>query len=201
MKKTIITNLALFLCLTASVPGVAASLVNPSPQKNVCESYCDAKNSAGKKPVLTWGETTTRPFTDADRGLLKTVRPVTPARQTEVINSRYNKDARPLKVGPSQDIRTPDVDPLSIYVRVVFPDNIKSVRDAVSYLLEPTGYRLMTAYPAPRDAELLVNKRLPPIIRIERTMPVVDALQILVGVDNTVVVDPAHKLISFRKGY
>ncbi len=200
MKKITITNFAISLCLIAPTLGIAAPLVNSS-QENVCERYCDAKNQAGKKPVLTWGETTTRPYTDKDRSLLNKTETPVPVKPAEVSNERYKKTVQPMKVEPSQDIRTPYVDTLSIYVRVVFPDDIKTIRDAVTYLLEPTGYRLVTHYPAPRNAELLVNKRLPPIIRIERTMPVIDALQILVGVDNTVVVDPAHKLISFSKGH
>lgn len=46
---------------------------------------------------------------------------------------------------------------------------------------------------------LLVDKPLPPIARMQRTMPVVDALQLLVGLDNYVVIDRAHRLVSFQK--
>lgn len=97
------------------------------------------------------------------------------------------------------DPRWQFVDPLSVYMRTVWPDNVTSVRAAVDYLLEPTGYRLVTAYPAPREAALLVDKPLPPIARMQRTMPVIDALQLLAGLENYVVIDRAHRLVSFQK--
>lgn len=98
-----------------------------------------------------------------------------------------------------KDPRWQFVDPLSVYMRTVWPDNVTSVRAAVDYLLEPTGYRLVTAYPAPREAALLVDKPLPPIARMQRTMPVIDALQLLAGLENYVVIDRAHRLVSFQK--
>lgn len=97
------------------------------------------------------------------------------------------------------DPRWQFVDPLSVYMRTVWPDNVTSVRAAVDYLLEPTGYRLVTGYPAPREAALLVDKPLPPIARMQRTLPVVDALQLLTGLENYVVIDRAHRLVSFQK--
>ena len=98
-----------------------------------------------------------------------------------------------------KDPRWQYIDPLSVYMRTVWPDNIRTIRAAVNYLLEPTGYRLVTSHPAPREASLLVDKPLPPIARMQRTMPVVDALQLLVGLDNYVVIDRAHRLVSFQK--
>lgn len=98
-----------------------------------------------------------------------------------------------------KDPRWQFVDPLSVYMRTVWPDNVTSVRVAVDYLLEPTGYRLVTAYPAPREAALLVDKPLPPIARMQRTMPVIDALQLLAGLENYVVIDRVHRLVSFQK--
>jgi len=99
----------------------------------------------------------------------------------------------------TKDPRYQFVDPLSVYMRTVWPEDVKTVRQAIDYLLEPTGYRLTTRYPAPREAALLVDKPIPPIARMHRTMPVLDALQLLVGLDNYVVVDHAHHLVSFQK--
>lgn len=98
-----------------------------------------------------------------------------------------------------KDPRYQFVDPLTVYVRTVWPDDFRSIRQAVNYLLEPTGYRLVTSYPAPREAALLVDKPIPPIAYVHRTMPVLDALQLLVGLENYVVIDHAHRLISFQK--
>lgn len=99
----------------------------------------------------------------------------------------------------AKDPRYQFVDPLTVYMRTVWPEDVTTVRQAIDYLLEPTGYRLTTRYPAPREAALLVDKPIPPIARVHRTMPVLDALQLLVGLDNYVVVDHAHHLVSFQK--
>ncbi|BBW89495.1 pilus assembly protein PilL [Klebsiella pneumoniae] len=99
----------------------------------------------------------------------------------------------------AKDPRYQFVDPLTVYMRTVWPEDVRSVRQAVDYLLEPTGYTLVTRYPAPREAALLVDKPIPPIAKVHRTMPVIDALQMLVGLDNYVVIDHAHRLVSFQK--
>ncbi len=99
----------------------------------------------------------------------------------------------------AKDPRWNYVDPLTVYMRTVWPEDVQTVRQAVDYLLEPTGYRLVTRYPAPREAALLVDKPIPPIAKVHRTMPVLDALQMLVGLDHSVVVDHAHHLVSFQK--
>lgn len=99
----------------------------------------------------------------------------------------------------AKDSRYQFVDSLTVYMRTVWPEDVKTVRQAVDYLLEPTGYRLVTRYPAPREAALLVDKPIPPIAKMHRTMPVIDVLQMLVGLDSYVVVDHAHHLVSFQK--
>ena len=91
------------------------------------------------------------------------------------------------------------LDPLAVWVRTVYPEDVQTVGDAVRYLLEPTGYRVVGAYPAPSDAISIINSRVPAIARVHRTMPVMDALQLLIGNDNWIVVDINHKLISFSE--
>lgn len=91
------------------------------------------------------------------------------------------------------------LDPLALYARTVYPEDAKTVGDAARYLLEPTGYTLVTAYPAPGDAIQLANSRIPPIAKVHRTMPIIDALQLLIGNDNWIVIDRNHKLISFSE--
>lgn len=99
----------------------------------------------------------------------------------------------------TKDPRYQFVDPLTVYMRTVWPEDVTTVRQAIDYLLEPTGYRLITRYPAPRESALLVDKPIPPIAKMHRTMPVLDALQLLVGLNHYVVVDHAHHLVSFQK--
>lgn len=91
------------------------------------------------------------------------------------------------------------LDPLSLYTRTVYPEDVKTVGDAARYLLEPSGYRLVTNYPAPKDAVSIAGESIPPIAKIHRTMPVIDALQILIGNDHWIIIDRNHKLISFSE--
>lgn len=92
-----------------------------------------------------------------------------------------------------------DIDLLSVSVRTVFHENIKSVGQATEYILETIGYKLVVSYPAPSDAILLASKPIPPIARIHRTMPIVDAIQLMIGLENYVIIDHGHKLVSFSK--
>lgn len=101
----------------------------------------------------------------------------------------------------SKNIKDPRwryIDPLTVYMRTVWPEDVTTVRQAIDYLLEPTGYQLVTGYPAPREASSLVDQPIPPIAKVHRTMPVLDALQLLVGLNNYVVVDQTHHLVSFQ---
>jgi len=91
------------------------------------------------------------------------------------------------------------MDPLSVWVRTTYPDNIQTVGDAVNYLLEPSGYRLVTRYPAPDDAARIAAQPIPQEAKIYRTMPVADALQILVGSNGYVIVDHNHQLVSLSE--
>lgn len=91
------------------------------------------------------------------------------------------------------------MDPLAVWVRTVYPEDVQTVGEAIRYLLEPTGYTVVVAYPAPSDAISIVNSRVPAIARVHRTMPVMDAIQILIGNNNWIVVDRNHKLISFSE--
>lgn len=92
-----------------------------------------------------------------------------------------------------------EIDPLSLYARTVYPEDVKTVGDAARYLLEPTGYTLVTDHPAPADARTIGNRTIPPIAKLHRTMPIIDALQVLIGTEKWIVVDRHNKLISFSE--
>lgn len=103
---------------------------------------------------------------------------------------------------PSLSLAEPqtDIDPLTLAVRTVWGPEIKTVEDAVDWIIEPTGYRLVTSYPAPTESARIAQRSLPPVIKLHRTMPIIDALQLLAGMDNTVIIDKRNKLISFQYG-
>lgn len=108
----------------------------------------------------------------------------------EAVTPRFLKSDKPQKV---------DVDPLSLYARTVWPEDVNTVGSAVSYLLEPSDYRLALNYPAPSDALKLASGPIPPIAKLHRTVPIIDAIQLLIGLDNYVIVDHRNKLVSFSR--
>lgn len=102
-------------------------------------------------------------------------------------------------LGPTPQAVSVEVNPLTLYVRTVYPADISTVGGAARYLLEASGYLLVTDYPAPTKAKLIAEKSIPPIAKVHRTMPVIDALQLLIGDGNWIVVDHAHRLVSFAE--
>ena len=94
----------------------------------------------------------------------------------------------------------PPVDPLLVAVRTVWEPDVRTVEDATRWLLEPIGYHIQSDFPAPTATRTLLAKSIPPSLKLHRTMPVMDVLQLLIGTDNTVIVDRANQLIAFEKG-
>lgn len=96
--------------------------------------------------------------------------------------------------------KTVEIDPLSVSVRTVWGKEVTTVEQAAKWILEPIGYRLVTTYPAPVESVRFAVRPIPPELKMHRTMPIVDVLQLLVGIENTVVVDRRNHLVSFEKG-
>ncbi|MDC5711161.1 hypothetical protein [Vibrio europaeus] len=95
----------------------------------------------------------------------------------------------------------PEVDTLQVSVRTVYPPEITNVKGAVEWLLEPLEYHVITDYPAPSTAKLILSRPIPTVAKMHRTMPVTHALQLLIGQDNTIIVDKKHRLITFGRGH
>lgn len=92
------------------------------------------------------------------------------------------------------------LDYLNLKVRTNYPASMTTVYDAVRYILEPTGYEVTLISPYAKDAYEISAKPITPMARTRRTMTIYDAIQALIGVDNTIVVDHKNKEISFLKG-
>lgn len=92
------------------------------------------------------------------------------------------------------------VNTLQVTVRTVLPNNITNVGDAIRWYVEPLGYYVLTKHPAPAEATAMLDMPIPSAAKLHRTMPVLHAIQLLIGRDNTIVVDKAHKLITVKKG-
>nr|ABX77012.1 Hypothetical protein BMSA_0060 [Vibrio sp. 23023] len=93
-----------------------------------------------------------------------------------------------------------NIDPLAVAVRTVWDKDINTVGDAARWIVEPQGFHITTQYPAPRDAASIAAQPIPPSMKMKRTMPVLDAIQLLIGVNNTIIIDREHQLISFGHG-
>ncbi|HAS6111701.1 TPA: hypothetical protein I7139_21425 [Vibrio vulnificus] len=97
--------------------------------------------------------------------------------------------------------RLPDVDTLQVSVRTIYPPELSTISQAVDWLIEPLGYYVITDYPAPESAKMLLAQPIPPAAKMHRTMPVLHALQLLIGEDNTIIVDKQNRLITFSRGH
>ncbi|EGQ9333595.1 TPA: hypothetical protein P7K80_001932 [Vibrio cholerae] len=97
--------------------------------------------------------------------------------------------------------KLPTLDPLDTTVRTVFPNQITTAGEAVKWLVEPLGYYVVTDYPAPATASQLLSQPLPDKAKIHRTMPVLHAVQLIIGEDNTIIVDKTNLLMTFSRGH
>ncbi len=97
--------------------------------------------------------------------------------------------------------KLPTLDPLDTTVRTVFPDQITTAGEAVKWLVEPLGYYVLTDYPAPTTANQLLNQPIPAKAKIHRTMPLLHAVQLIIGEDNTIIVDQTNLLMTFSRGH
>ncbi len=97
--------------------------------------------------------------------------------------------------------RLPEVDTLQVSVRTVYPPELTTVKQAVDWLIEPLGYYVITDYPAPDSAKTLLAQPIPTVAKMHRTMPVLHAIQLLIGEDNTIIVDKRSRLLSFSRGH
>lgn len=82
--------------------------------------------------------------------------------------------------------------------QVHFSRDVRTIGDAVHYLLRPSGYRLVDAHFFPKAAQSLLLQPLPEVDRKFGPMCLKDGLLTLVGFPFGLVVDPVHRLIGLR---
>lgn len=81
--------------------------------------------------------------------------------------------------------------------RINFSPNIKSVGQAINYLLLDTGYKLTRHHPDPRVHQLF-RLPLPKIHRNMGPLTLEQALSVLAGEPWQLAVDPINRLVSFQ---
>ncbi len=92
------------------------------------------------------------------------------------------------------------VNALQVSVRTVFPDSVSTIGDAIRWYVEPLGYYVLSDHPAPDSAKALLDRPIPEAAMIHRTMPVLHAIQLLIGSGNSIIVDKEHKLMTVKQG-
>lgn len=84
----------------------------------------------------------------------------------------------------------------NIEVRLEFPKNVKRVKEAVEYLVEPIGYKLYLSEEIEGCYEI-ANSKLPKVNDASRPRELEDALLLITK--NKVIIDRQNKLISFSR--
>lgn len=91
------------------------------------------------------------------------------------------------------------INPLNMPVRMTIPLTTTTVGQAAMYVLEPTGYKFAVGAPASLTAAKIALLPIPPEAFNGEVMRVKDALLMLIGNDNRLLVDEKHRLISFDR--
>lgn len=96
-----------------------------------------------------------------------------------------------------------EIDPLSVNVQISFPPHIKTVGDAVGYVLLNSGWVLAIDSASDSALAITLNRPLPQVHKKLTLMPLRRVLQVLVGVHYTPVEDPIRRIYSFdlKDGY
>jgi len=88
-------------------------------------------------------------------------------------------------------------DPFNVTVNVTFPESVRTVGQAVDYLLARVGYQVAEVCLDVYVLAASMQQPLPSVYRTMEAMPLEIALKVLVGADWILVVDPVSRLVSF----
>ena len=91
------------------------------------------------------------------------------------------------------------LNPLNRQIRMQIPKNIKHVDQAVLYVLSATPYKLALGYPASGSASIIAMQPIPPEAFEGDVMTIANALLMLIGEDNQLLIDADNQLISFEQ--
>tara|TARA_R110000868_G_scaffold266583_1_gene525850 strand:- start:64037 stop:64498 length:462 start_codon:yes stop_codon:yes gene_type:complete len=89
-------------------------------------------------------------------------------------------------------------DPLQTPFQVTFPSTVQTIGDAMTYLLSNTGYNLVDTSYRTATAKALFGQSLPLADRHFGPMTVMQGLSALSGSTYQLLIDPAHRDISFQ---
>lgn len=98
---------------------------------------------------------------------------------------------------PSAALDQQDV--LAVTVPLSVPENIVTVGGAVEWVLNTSGYRLVSSDRWSTEVKDLLNLPLPNAQRRFESLSIKDILALLVGPTFVLVNDPVHRLMSFER--
>jgi len=98
-----------------------------------------------------------------------------------------------IKPSPTQK----ELDPLSVNIQVAFPPNIKTVRDALNFVLMQSGWVLALDKSNDEALSITLDRPLPQVHRKLSLMPLRTVLQVLVGEYFIPVEDPIRRIYTF----
>lgn len=101
---------------------------------------------------------------------------------------RYTK----IKMAPSFE----EKDPLLMQIEIVFPKHIKSLHEAMAFVLEPTGYKLPKDMALIDSALVTVGGQPVPVSQKKIRGSVIDVLKALAGPNFIVVRDDVRRLVA-----
>lgn len=88
--------------------------------------------------------------------------------------------------------------PLAQTFQITFPASIQTVGDAVHFILINTGYNLVSKNKQSHFTSQLTEQQLPLSLRTLGPTTVEQGLLALAGNAYQLVIDPAHRLVTFR---
>lgn len=90
------------------------------------------------------------------------------------------------------------LEPLATVIKVQLPRELKTIQQAIEYLLAPTGYSLADVSNSDPYIDVLYKSLIPEAQRDIGFLSIEDALRMLAGEPWELVEDPVSRLISFE---
>lgn len=98
-----------------------------------------------------------------------------------------------IKIAPSKV----QLSPLEVVVDVAFPQQIITIEGAVNYLLDESGFELISKDLRTKELSIMLTNRLPVVHRDLTPMMLKDALGVLLGKHFRLINDPLRRKVSF----
>ena len=112
-----------------------------------------------------------------------------PAFSEQVVTDRYTL------ITPKPEAK--EIDPLSVNIQLSFPPSVKTVRDAVNFVLMNSGWVLALDKSNDDALGITLERPLPQVHRQLSLMPLRTVLQVLVGEYYVPVEDPLRRIYTF----